>query len=94
MLSLDEYVGRRLRALRHSRLEEPEKVAAYLSISLERYAAFELGRKPIPARYLFDLSNFFDIPVTYFFAGHVSEDVGSELGRSVPSGRSDDSAAS
>ena len=83
MLSLDEYVGRRLRALRHSRFEEPEKVAAYLSISLERYAAFEFGRRPIPARYLFDLSSFFDIPVTYFFAGQVGEDIAEEADRSI-----------
>ena len=94
MLSLDEYVGRRLRALRYSRSEEAEKVAAYLSISLERYAAVELGRKPIPARYLFDLSNFFDIPVTYFFAGHVSEDVAGEDERSITSGRDNGKATS
>ena len=87
MLSLDEFVGRRLRALRQSRSVEPEKVAAYMSISVERYAAFELGRKPIPARYLFDLSNFFDIPVTYFFAGHVGEDAAGQRDRSTTSGR-------
>ena len=93
MPSLDEYVGQKLRALRVSRAVEPDKVAAYLSISLERYAALELGRKPISARHLFDLSAFFDMPITYFFAGHMSEDSAQSSSPSTSSGHSDGSAS-
>ncbi|MGI9421690.1 MAG: hypothetical protein ACR2PA_00675, partial [Hyphomicrobiaceae bacterium] len=45
------------------------KLANILSISLERYAAFELGREVISARHLYDLSVFFNVPVTDFYDG-------------------------
>ena len=93
MLSLDEYVGRKLRALRESRSVKPEKLSAYLSISLECYAALELGRRPVSARHLFDLSTFFDVPITYFFAGHSSESSADDATRNTDTGQADGSAS-
>ena len=94
MLSLDEYVGYKLRALRESRSVKPEKLAAYLSISLDRYAALELGRRPVSARHLFDLSTYFDMPIIYFFAGHRSNEHAESNMRIARSGQPDDSASS
>ena len=62
------YVGRRLRTLRESRGVDPEKLAAILSTPMAKYAEYELGRAQIPACTLFDLSCFFDLPVTHFFS--------------------------
>lgn len=69
-LSLDEFIGSRLRELRINQSQPPEKVAAYLSIPLDVYSAFELGRKPIMAGHLYDLCIFFNVKVTYFFDGY------------------------
>ncbi len=95
MLSLDEYVGHKIRALRESRSVKPEKIAAYLSISLDRYAALELGRRPVSARHLFDLSTYFEMPITYFFAGHRSNEHAADSNdmRRARSDQTDDSAS-
>ena len=69
-VSLDKFIGHRLRELRTNRSQPPEKVAAYLSVPLDVYSAFELGRKPIAAGHLYDLCIFFDVKVTYFFDGY------------------------
>lgn len=75
-MSLDRHIGTKLRDLREERAVTPEKVAAYLSISLERYSAFELGREAISARHLYDICRLFDKPVTYFFEEY--EDVANK----------------
>lgn len=75
-MSLDEFIGRRLQELRTQQSQSPEKVAAYLSIPLDLYAAFELGRRPITAGHLYDLCIFFDVKVTYFFDGYERTDGG------------------
>ncbi|MGI9423905.1 MAG: helix-turn-helix domain-containing protein [Hyphomicrobiaceae bacterium] len=69
-MKLNEHIGAQLRVLREKRGESPEKLAAILSISLERYAAFELGRESISARHLYDLCSQLNVPVTYFFEGY------------------------
>ena len=69
-MSINRYIGRRLRELREAKGDSPEKIANILSISLERYAAFELGRVRITARHLFDLCCHFEVPVTYFYDGY------------------------
>lgn len=69
-MSIDRYIGSRLKLLRLAVDVNPEKVAAYMSVSLERYSEFELGIRDIPAGNLFDLCCFFDVPVTHFFDGY------------------------
>ena len=69
MVAVDRHIGAQLRAMRESTGVSPEKLANVLSISLERYGAYELGRQSISARHLYDLSVFFGVPVTYFFEG-------------------------
>ena len=76
-MSLDRFIGCRLRELREHRAVEPEKIANLLSIPLELYAAFELGRMPISARHLYDLCHYLDVPVTFFFEGY--EDAPQEV---------------
>lgn len=66
-MAVDRHIGAQLRALREANGVSPEKLASILSISLERYAAYELGRQSISARHLYDLSIFFGVPVTYFY---------------------------
>ena len=77
-VSLDEFIGRRLKALRTKQSQPPEKVAAYLSVPLDTYAAFELGRRSITAGYLYDLCVLFDVKVTYFFDGFETGADGSD----------------
>ena len=69
-LSITKYIGSRLRELREAKGDSPEKVASFLSISLERYVAFELGRVRISARHLYDLSYYFGVTVTHFIDGY------------------------
>ena len=69
-VSLDEFIGVRLRELRTKEAQSPEKVAAYLSVPLDVYAAFELGRRPVTAGHLYDLCILFNVKVTYFFEGY------------------------
>lgn len=69
-MTIDRYIGSKLSGLRTQLDVDPERVAAYLSIPLETYGAFELGVRHIPAGSLFDLCCFFDVPVTHFFDGY------------------------
>ena len=72
LLTLDEYIGCRLRQLREDKEVDPTKVAAILGISLERYTAFELGHGRISAQHFLDLCQHFDVTVTYFVADYES----------------------
>ncbi|MGI9425385.1 MAG: helix-turn-helix domain-containing protein [Hyphomicrobiaceae bacterium] len=69
-MSLDQFIGSKLQELRAARAVDPEKIASLLSIPLELYAAFELGRVSISARHLYDLCHYLDVPVTFFFDGY------------------------
>lgn len=69
-MSIDKEVGARLRDLRVSRGEGPERLAVILSVPIESYAAFESGRMRIPARLLFDLASYFRVSVKYFIEGY------------------------
>ena len=69
-MSIDRYIGSRLRQLRTACDGDAERIATYLSVPLETSSAFELGLRHIPAGSLFDLCCFFDVPVTHFFDGY------------------------
>ena len=70
VVSINRHIGAKLKQLREERGVDPEKLARILSISLERYSAFELGRTTISARHLYDLCDYFDVRVTLFFEGY------------------------
>ena len=84
-VAVDRHIGAQLRDLREARGVSPEKLANILSISLERYAAYELGRQSISARHLYDLSVFFAVPVTYFFENYEGTSLSScDNGKNSP----------
>ena len=69
-MSIDEHIGTKLRQMRVERGVSPKKLAIILSISEERYSAFEAGEVSIPARLLIDLSVQLDVTVRSFIDGY------------------------
>ncbi len=69
-MTLDEFIGAKLRLLRLQRQADPEQIAASLEVSLETYIEFELGTTRIRADVLLDLCDYFDVLVTSFLEGY------------------------
>lgn len=69
-MSIDKHIGTKLRQMRTERGISPKKLAIVLSISEDRYSAFEAGDISIPARLLIDLSVQLDVTVRSFIDGY------------------------
>ena len=69
-MTINEYAGRRLTEIRIRRGADPERLALISDVSLEQYAAYELGRARMPFRVMMGLAMEFDVEITYFLAGY------------------------
>ena len=75
-MTLDKFIGLKMREIRLAKGSDAAKVAAALSISQEKYAAVELGKVRARPEVIIDAALFFDVPVTYFLDGfEVSDEV-------------------
>ena len=77
-MTINEYVGSRLKALRLQRGVDPERLASIADITLERYAAYELGKCQMPFGVMLALAIEFEVEITYFLEGYELSASGSD----------------
>lgn len=65
----DEFIGGKLRDIRKRKGLSQKDVAAYLDISYQQVQQYESGSTRMPASVLFRISNFLQVPPSYFFEG-------------------------
>ena len=68
-MTLDEFIGSRIRELRQAAGVPVEKVAATLSLPLDNYLAFEAGERRMPTGTMLDIASFFKVPLASLFDG-------------------------
>lgn len=69
-MTINEYAGMRLAEIRTRRSADPERLALICDVSLEQYAAYELGLTRMPFRVMMGLAIEFGVEITYFLAGY------------------------
>lgn len=69
MMTLDKFIGLKLRELRTAKGHDAAKVAAALSVSPQHYAEIELGTSRARPEVMIDAALFFNVPVTHFLEG-------------------------
>ncbi|GJM00025.1 MAG: hypothetical protein DHS20C07_17040 [Methyloligella sp.] len=65
--NLDLLIGIRLKFFRELKDVSQDQLAAFLEISVDQVSQYERGNDRIPAKTLFNLSNYFEIPLSSFF---------------------------
>ncbi len=65
--NLDQLIGIRLKFFRELKDVSQDQLAAFLEISVDQVRQYESGNDRIPAKTLFALSNYFEIPLKSFF---------------------------
>jgi transcriptional regulator with XRE-family HTH domain len=65
--NLDQLIGIRLKFFRELKDVSQDQLAAFLKISVDQVRQYESGNDRIPAKTLFALSNYFEIPLKSFF---------------------------
>ncbi len=68
-MTLDEFIGSKIRELRIAAGESVEKVAATLSLPLDNYLAFEAGQRRVPTGTMVDIALLFDVSLASLFEG-------------------------
>jgi len=66
---IDEYVGLRLKLVRNKNLLSQAKLAEMLGLSVAHISDLENGSKRVSATKIWQLTQIFDVKVSYFFAG-------------------------
>lgn len=59
--------GNQLKTIRISKQLTQEQIASFLNINRSTYKEYELQNSIIPSKYLWNLSNIFDISIDYIF---------------------------
>ena len=68
-MTLDKFIGSRIRELRIAAGEPAEKIAATLSLPLANYLAFESGQRRVPTGTMVDIALLFNVPLASLFDG-------------------------
>ena len=69
----DKIVGKRIASMRkHLNLTQKE-LASKLGIDSIYLSALEIGRRPLSREMMFELSNFFDVPISYWYEDFIKE---------------------
>lgn len=71
--TVDEFVGKRLRARRKFLGLTQDAVAKHLGVTFQQVQKYELGRNRVTSSVLYELSVILKVPVDYFFEGHNSK---------------------
>lgn len=81
---IDAYVGQRIREIRTLRKISQDKLATALGITFQQIQKYERGVNRVGAGRLFEISQFFEVPVSYFFEelpGEPDRDAGLNEGQ-------------
>jgi len=65
--AIDRHVGKRLRLLRQINEVSLEKLAEIVDVAPQQIQKYEIGETRISASRIFELSNIFSVPVTWFY---------------------------
>ena len=65
----NQQIGRNLRALRQSRNLTQEQIGDVLGMTFQQVQKYETGKNRISGGSLVELSNFFKVPIYFFFSG-------------------------
>jgi DNA-binding XRE family transcriptional regulator len=69
-LSIDMFIGSRIRSRRTSRGMTQQELSELLGIDCDSFAAHEAGAKRINARLLFQIAKLVNVQPDYFFRGY------------------------
>ena len=64
---VDQHVGRRIRGKRRALGLGEDSLAKALGVDAGRIAAYERGAERVPSQHLVRLSEFMEVPLSYFF---------------------------
>jgi len=68
---LDEMIGRSIRTVRVESSVSQKVLGKHLGISYQQIQKYEAGISRVPASRLFEISKYFDLPVSRFFPNGV-----------------------
>ena len=69
----DKIVGKRIASMRKSLKLTQKELAQKLGIDKYYLSSLELGRRPLSREMMFTLSNFFDVPISYWYEDFIKE---------------------
>lgn len=67
--TVDKQIGVRLRVLRQKTSVTQTALAKAVGVTFQQIQKYEIGVNRISASKLYEISNFFEAPITYFFNG-------------------------
>ena len=76
-MTLDEFIGSKIRELRIAAGEPVEKMAATLSLPLDNYLALEAGQRRVPTGTMVDIALLFNVSLASLFDGFETDRVHS-----------------